>query len=228
MPNRPSTVGGARAPNCRFWSPTRRILSRRSPARSGRTRWRCTRRPKEFVGVTWKSPVAGIVRVGSPRRSCSSGVRQRCGVVARTSPRRQGFRSRRRGAQSRRRSRCRSALKVNKDDLLLLAVDARNGDHVCDLTEIALTITETDKPSRTWDLATDIADTVLAGNPHADSHGNAAVWSFVYGPTRPIGPASDQVVREPIHCSAAGARRRHGPDAKGRSWGPGRAGARRC
>jgi hypothetical protein len=63
-------------------------------------------------------------------------------------------------------------LQVEKGDLLILAVDARNGDHSCDLTEIALTIAESEKPARVWDLAADIADTVLAANPHADKHGN--------------------------------------------------------
>src|SRR5207248_324263 len=79
------------------------------------------------------------------------------------------------------------AVKVAKGDLIFLAVDARDGDHSCDMTEIALTVGETEKPARTWDLADDVADSVLAGNPHADKHGNKETWSFVKGPARPRG-----------------------------------------
>ena len=36
-------------------------------------------------------------------------------------------------------------LKIEKGDELILAVDAKNGDHTCDLTEIGFTVTETDE-----------------------------------------------------------------------------------
>src|SRR5207244_6872739 len=78
-------------------------------------------------------------------------------------------------------------VKVAKGDLLVLAVDAKDRDHSCDLTELTLTITEADKPGRTWDLAGDVADNVLDGNPHADKLGNKDVWSFVKGPAKPAG-----------------------------------------
>jgi mono/diheme cytochrome c family protein len=83
-------------------------------------------------------------------------------------------------------------VKVEKGDMLILAVDA-NGDHNCDLTQIDLTIAESagGSPARlagpTWDLAADVADNVQDANPHADRLGNAGVWSFVEGATRPIG-----------------------------------------
>ena len=38
--------------------------------------------------------------------------------------------------------------------------------------------TQAGRKARTWDLAKDVVDTVQAGNPHADSLGNAGVWSF--------------------------------------------------
>jgi hypothetical protein len=84
-------------------------------------------------------------------------------------------------------------LNIKKGDLLVLAVDAKNGDHTCDLTEIALTISASDKPKRTWDLADDVADTIHAGNPHDDKLGNKKVWSFVKGPTRPVGKAAQVI-----------------------------------
>ena len=57
-------------------------------------------------------------------------------------------------------------------------------NHVCDMTDVAFTITEADKPGRVWDLAADVANDVQAGNPHADSHGHADTWSFVRGASK--------------------------------------------
>jgi hypothetical protein len=144
--------------------------------------------PTEFVAAAWKSPLDGTVRVAAKvahaHPACGNGVgwwlehrrgdkasalvegAVTVGGQAQVAPR---------------------TLKVAKGDILFLAVDARDGDHSCDLTEITLTVTETDKPGRTWDLAGDVADSVLDGNPHADKHGNKGVWSFVKGPARPAG-----------------------------------------
>ena len=85
-------------------------------------------------------------------------------------------------------------LKVEKGDLIILAVDAKNEDHVCDMTAIEFALTETDKPGRVWNLAADIATTVQEGNPHADKHGNKDVWSFVRGPSRPLGKSISSVI----------------------------------
>src|SRR5207244_2931635 len=76
-------------------------------------------------------------------------------------------------------------LKVARGDLVVLAVDPRDGNHACDLTEITLTVTEVGKGGRTWDLARDVADNVLQGNPHGDKLGNRDVWQFVQGPVQP-------------------------------------------
>jgi hypothetical protein len=142
--------------------------------------------PTEFVAVTWKSPIAGSVRialrVAHAHPACGNGVAwwlehrraDRAMVLADGAIDLGGM-----AAPPGR------TLRIEKGDVLILAVDARDGNHVCDLTEIALTITETGKPGRNWDLSGDIADTVLDGNPHADRHGNKAVWSFVKGPSRP-------------------------------------------
>jgi hypothetical protein len=139
--------------------------------------------PKEFVAVAWKSPVAAEVsvtgRVAHAHPACGNGV-------AWWLEHRRGDRaaSLAGGAVALGKGVTPPALgvRVEKGDRLVLAVDARDGNHVCDLTEIALTITEDGKPGRTWDLAADVAERVQAGNPHADSHGNAETWSFVRGP----------------------------------------------
>jgi hypothetical protein len=144
--------------------------------------------PQEFVAVFWKSPVEGEVRVGAhiahAHPACGNGIAWwvehrhgdravaladgTCdlGQEANVAPR---------------------MLKVARGDIVLLGIDARDGNHSCDLTEIALTISATGKPNRVWDLAADVADNVLDGNPHADKLGNKDVWSFVKGPAKPSG-----------------------------------------
>src|SRR5262249_46358531 len=85
-------------------------------------------------------------------------------------------------------------LKVEKGDLIILAVDAKDENHVCDMTAIAFTIAQTASPTWGWNLATDIATSVLDGNPHDDNHGHKAVWSFVRGPSRPLGKGISNVI----------------------------------
>ncbi len=144
--------------------------------------------PTEFVAAVWKSPLDGTVRVAAKiahaHPACGNGVAwwlehrrgDRAAVLA------EGAIDVGGEAQVAPRG-----LKVAKGDLVFLAIDARDGNHSCDLTEITLTVTETDKPARSWDLAGDVADSILDGNPHADRHGNKEVWSFVKGPARPAG-----------------------------------------
>jgi hypothetical protein len=151
--------------------------------------------PAEFVAVAWKSPTTGSVRITArvvhAHPACGNGVAwwlehrrsDRAFVLA------DGALDL--GGQVRPPAKFR---KVEKGDLLILAVDAKNGDHSCDLTEIALTISQTDKPGRSWDLAGDVVDTVQEGNPHADKQGNKEVWSFVKGPSRPTTTKAGPVI----------------------------------
>jgi hypothetical protein len=146
--------------------------------------------PTQFVAAVWKSPVEGQVRVSASiahaHPACGNGIAWwlehrhgdratflvgsaiDLGGAAEVAPR---------------------SLTVAKGDLIVLAVDARDGNHFCDLTEIGLTVTEADKPGRAWDLGADVSDTVLDGNPHADRLGNKGIWSFVRGPTKGSGAA---------------------------------------
>jgi hypothetical protein len=144
--------------------------------------------PKEFVAVAWKSPVAGEVRVAvrvkHAHPACGNGVawwlEQRRGERATVLG--EGTLDLGKEAKPAAENR-----KVEKGDVIVLAVDARDGNHMCDLTEIAFTITEADKPSRVWDLW-DVTETVLDANPHADKYGNADTWSFVRGASK--GPST--------------------------------------
>ena len=147
--------------------------------------------PKEFVAVVWKSPIAGSVRIAAriqhAHPACGNGVAywleqrrgERAGIFA------EGELDLGKGAAP-----AATTLNVQKGDSILLAVDAKNGDHVCDLTEIALTITEVEKPGRVWNLGADVADAIHAGNPHADKLGNAEAWSFVRGPSGEAGKSN--------------------------------------
>ena len=139
--------------------------------------------PKEFVAVAWKSPIARKIevsaRINHAHPACGNGIAwwlehrrgDRATILAEGAIERGG------PAMEAAKS-----ITVEPGDRIVLAIDAKNGDHTCDLTEIALTIREA---GRVWDLAADIADTVQDANPHADKFGNKDVWSFVRGPAKP-------------------------------------------
>ena len=151
--------------------------------------------PKEFVAVTWTAPVATSASVRAKivhaHPACGNGVAwwlehrrgNRASVfgegavdlggTAEPNPK---------------------TIKVEKGDVIILAVDAKNEDHVCDMTAIEFVVTGTEKPTSVWNLATDIAGAVQDGNPHADTHGNRDVWGFVYGPSRPLGKSISNVI----------------------------------
>jgi hypothetical protein len=150
--------------------------------------------PARFVAVAWKSPTEGRVRVAAKiihaHPACGNGVawwlEQRradeaamiaegiidVGKATDFSP---------------------GELTVKKGDLINLVIDPRDAEHSCDMTEVALTITEVSKPGRVWDLARDVADTVLEGNPHSDKYGHADVWRFVQGPARRPGAGGSRI-----------------------------------
>lgn len=73
---------------------------------------------------------------------------------------------------------------VHADDVVVLVVGPREGNHACDLTAVDLTLTSAE---REWDLARDVSSDILAGNPHDDGFGNAGVWLFA---SEPIGGGS--------------------------------------
>jgi hypothetical protein len=151
--------------------------------------------PKEFVAVVWTAPSATTVKVSAKivhaHPACGNGVAwwlehrrgQRAAVFGEGPVDLGGE------AQPNAKT-----LKMEKGDLVILAVDAKAENHVCDMTAIEFSLTETEKPERVWNLAADIATSVLDGNPHADKHGNKGVWSFVRGPSRPLGKSISNVI----------------------------------
>ena len=88
------------------------------------------------------------------------------------------------------------ALPLQAGEAISLVVDPRDGNHSCDMTAIELTLTTQEE---TWDLAADVSPQILAGNPHADSAGRAAVWHFTSestsGKAQPVIPAGSLAAR---------------------------------
>jgi hypothetical protein len=140
--------------------------------------------PEIAVVVGWRAPVAAVVSVRATIQhahlTCGNGVAWTLDLQ--------------RGAQ---RWRLQSGiaqdgtvqappavdgLAVRPGDLVSLRIGARGADHTCDLTRVDLAVATEGDAVPQWQLSTDIANDVLAGNPHADRFGNAAVWHFFSEP----------------------------------------------
>ncbi|QDU23103.1 DUF1592 domain-containing protein [Urbifossiella limnaea] len=137
--------------------------------------------PQEFVAVAWTSPLAGAVKVegtvAHAHPACGNGVAWRL-------EHRRGGRMAVLGAgpiDLGKSARLPAASPtVEKGDQLVLVVDARDGDHVCDMTGVSLTLAA---GGRVWDLGRDVSANITAGNPHAGT------WSFARGASGKGGPA---------------------------------------
>jgi hypothetical protein len=79
-----------------------------------------------------------------------------------------------------------SEVSLQAGDLLVLTIDPI-GTAVSDITNVDLKITSGGDSPRTWDLAGDLMDNVLAGNPHADKYGHERTWHFFTEPATPLG-----------------------------------------
>lgn len=141
--------------------------------------------PREFVAVVWKSPATGNVtitsRIAHAHPNCGNGVAWQLEHRRGDKATLLGESALDLGTEAKLPAK---SLKIEKGDLLVLAVDPRDADHFCDMTEVELTITEEADLKRVWDLGKDVSWEIQAGNPHADKHGNADTWSFACGPAR--------------------------------------------
>lgn len=81
-------------------------------------------------------------------------------------------------------------VRVLPGDVVAVVIGPRDGNHSCDLTAIDLVLQD---GTREWELAKDVSPDILAGNPHADRHGNQDVWHFLSEPasadSAPVAPA---------------------------------------
>ena len=66
---------------------------------------------------------------------------------------------------------------VEKGDLVVLNIQPRDKQHICDTTLVSLELRET-AGSGHWKLSDEVIDRVHDANPLADSHGNPEVWHF--------------------------------------------------
>jgi hypothetical protein len=74
-------------------------------------------------------------------------------------------------------------LAIRKDELLVLSIGPRDGNHACDLTAVDLNVRSA---TMQWDLAVDNSSDILVSNPHSDRYGNTRVWNFFREPTSAI------------------------------------------
>lgn len=133
--------------------------------------------PKVAVGVAWRSPIAGTVRIsgGVQRAHPECGV----GIVWSLEIRRGHTRERLADGEAKNAVPVDmgkfESVRVLPGDVVTVIIGPREGNHTCDLTALDLSIKD---GATEWNLARDISPDILAGNPHADSHGNKDVWHF--------------------------------------------------
>ena len=140
--------------------------------------------PKLRVVVGWRSPIGGEVsvsgRVQRAHMGCGNGVTWL--VELRRGNTRQRLAAGTAGGAEEHTFGPFENLVVQPSDVLSLIIGPRDGEHSCDLTAIDLTVTAGQDAASEWNLSKDISSDILAGNPHADRHGNNGVWHFYSEP----------------------------------------------
>lgn len=135
------------------------------------------------VMVTWRSPLSGLVRVeGRVSRAADD---RECGDITWSLEQRRGKLRWQLPSGAIEESEQVAFGPVDRlltefGDYVSLTIGPRNELKPCNLTDIDLSITEIGGEGRKWNLVGDVADDVLAGNPHADRLGNNDVWHFYY------------------------------------------------
>jgi hypothetical protein len=135
---------------------------------------------KQFL-VGWKSPIDGSIRIDGSIADADDGAGN--GVawmveLVRANEKRQLAAGRIEEGATRTPFQLSEPVEVTRGDVIYLVVDAYRGNYGHDSTAVELTLVEEGGAERTWSLGNDIVDTVLEGNPHADSLGNRDVWHF--------------------------------------------------
>ncbi len=154
--------------------------------------------PKQRVAIGWRSPVAAALRIEGVAKhahpECGNGVtwavelrrgHTRLRLAAGTA---QGAKEAPFGPLQN--------VSVNPGDIVSVVVGPRDGNHSCDLTAIDFKLHD---GTREWDLGKEVSPNILAGNPHADSFGNAGVWHFYSeadkGASEPVLPSGSLLAR---------------------------------
>jgi hypothetical protein len=155
--------------------------------------------PKRRVVIGWRAPVAATVTVEGfvqhAHTECGNGIAWMVEL--------------RRGSSRQRLAAGNSAgakevkfgpfekIAVQPGDVMSVVVSPRDGNHSCDLTAVEFNLSD---GTRAWSLAKDVSPNILAGNPHADSLGNGAVWHFYSEPDKgggaePVLPAGSSLAK---------------------------------
>lgn len=138
--------------------------------------------PKDGVAASWKSPISGQIniqgKVVDVDPTCGDGVTWELVKLAHgteTTMTKGAIPNG--GAESFGGSAQLVSCAVSIGDLVQLRVFPKAG-YECDSTMIELELAAAGGSELVWNLSREVADDLLAGNPHADSHGNPAVWCF--------------------------------------------------
>lgn len=149
--------------------------------------------PTQWIAAGWKSPISGLVDISGKVKdgdaACGNGFEWRL-EASRGGTRRQLASGSVANGQGQSLADGENAnsllgLEVQAGELVSLVIGPKASDYACDTTSIELVIRERGEPRRVWNVTSDVVDDVLAGNPHADSFKNPAVWHFYT-----LGPAS--------------------------------------
>ncbi|MEQ9407641.1 MAG: DUF1592 domain-containing protein [Fuerstiella sp.] len=136
--------------------------------------------PTREAIVTWKSPLNLNVRISAlvadADNKCGNGAMWRIEVVSQ-----QGTAVISDGVidnGGRESVTPEAELRLQQGDLVRLVVNPRDANHSCDTTHVELTMSEVGGEQRVWDLATDVVDQILEGNPLPDRYSHINTWHF--------------------------------------------------
>ncbi len=133
--------------------------------------------PKLAAVLAWKSPVEGRLQISGSiqdiHTACGNGVTWTLQV--RRGNNRDTLASGTSDANKTIPLGVHQNVRISPGDAVVVVIGPKNGDHSCDATAVELVIKG---EGLEWSLASDVSPDILAGNPHADSHGNKNVWHF--------------------------------------------------
>ena len=156
--------------------------------------------PKEGVGIAWRSPIAGRVRITGhvqDAHDCGDSI-----LWYVDSLNGKGFTSIAGGGIDRNASQVFATdgkpfeADVQPGDFLQLAVMPKS-NHGCDLTQVDFAIVEVDGKGQKWDVVSDVLKDMTEANPNDDQYGNAGVWYF-YKVAEDRGQAFGATPRTPL------------------------------
>lgn len=134
---------------------------------------------QRWVGVSWRSPeelAVGVeARVEDSHLNCGNGIEW---VLKLRRSRLERILASGSLENENRTVRPDQRFRLGRGDEISLLVGSLEHNARCDLTRVDLTVREVAESGRVWDLADNVVDTVLEGNPHGDAYGNPGVWGF--------------------------------------------------